>query len=162
MDCVLSHAAPHLACSAQQSDLKDGFAMRLARALPEALLLVMHLEQSGSMKPRSALHTWLYLCHTPACMIASSAVPSGVCTWRSCSGGCWGLMSGAGSSASECCCMPVEPPPAAQYLPNHMLTYNMHILACRLAKQELARGCTGKDGELWVERGMQRSKANVK
>ena len=49
-----------------------------------------------------------------------------------------------------------------QHLPAHMLTYNMHILVCRLAKQEIARGCTGKDGELWVERGMQRCKSNVK
>lgn len=38
----------------------------------------------------------------------------------------------------------------------------MHILVCRLAKQEVARGCTGKDGELWVERAIQRCKSNVK
>ena len=49
-----------------------------------------------------------------------------------------------------------------QHLPAHMLTYNRHTLVCRLAKQELARGCTGKDGELWVQRGMQRCKSNVK
>ena len=51
---------------------------------------------------------------------------------------------------------------AVQMLPDSMCTYNMHILVCRLSKQELARGCTGKDGELWVERAIQRSKSNVK
>ena len=48
-----------------------------------------------------------------------------------------------------------------QLLPDHMCTYNMHILVCRLKKQELARGCTGKDGEGCVKRGMGRSKSNV-
>lgn len=38
----------------------------------------------------------------------------------------------------------------------------MHILACRLPKQEEARGYVSKDGELWVERGIQRVKRNVK
>jgi hypothetical protein len=38
----------------------------------------------------------------------------------------------------------------------------MHIIVCRLPKQEEARGYTAKDGELWVERGIQRVKSNVK
>jgi hypothetical protein len=49
-----------------------------------------------------------------------------------------------------------------QKLPNHVLTFNMHIIVCRLPKQEEARGYTAKDGELWVERGIQRVKSNVK
>ena len=51
---------------------------------------------------------------------------------------------------------------SVQHLPHHMLTYNMHILVCRLSRQELARGCIGREGELWVERGIQRSKSNSK
>ncbi|DBB03152.1 TPA: hypothetical protein ACH3X1_013321 [Trebouxia sp. C0004] len=40
-----------------------------------------------------------------------------------------------------------------QHLPESLLTYNLHILVCRLYKQEEARGCTATCGELWVERG---------
>ena len=47
-------------------------------------------------------------------------------------------------------------------LPNELLTYNLHILVCRLARQEAARGHVGKDIELWIERGVQRLKRNVK
>ena len=47
-------------------------------------------------------------------------------------------------------------------LPNHMCTYIMHILVCMLKNQELARDCTGDDGEGWAERGMGRSKSDVK
>lgn len=43
-----------------------------------------------------------------------------------------------------------------------MLTYNLHILVCRLPHQELARGCVGNDGEMFVERCMQESKRPVK
>ncbi|KAL0018081.1 hypothetical protein WJX77_008367 [Trebouxia sp. C0004] len=39
-----------------------------------------------------------------------------------------------------------------QHLPESLLTYNLHILVCRLYKQEEARGCTATCGELWVER----------
>lgn len=49
-----------------------------------------------------------------------------------------------------------------QHLPAHMLTYNLHILVCRLPHQELARGCVGNDGEMFVERGMQEAKRPVK
>lgn len=49
-----------------------------------------------------------------------------------------------------------------QHLPKSLLTYNLHILVCRLSKQEEAKGCVAKDGELWVERGVQRIKRNVK
>ena len=49
-----------------------------------------------------------------------------------------------------------------QHLPEHMLTSNLHILVCRLHKQEAARGCTGRDGELWVERGMGACKCGIK
>ena len=38
----------------------------------------------------------------------------------------------------------------------------MHILVCRLYKQEEARGCTATCGELWVERDIQFVKSNVK
>ena len=47
-------------------------------------------------------------------------------------------------------------------LPDELLTYNLHILLCRLARQEAARGHAGKDIELWIERGVQRLKRNVK
>ncbi|DBB03150.1 TPA: hypothetical protein ACH3X1_013321 [Trebouxia sp. C0004] len=49
-----------------------------------------------------------------------------------------------------------------QHLPESLLTYNLHILVCRLYKQEEARGCTATCGELWVERGIQHVKSNVK
>ena len=49
-----------------------------------------------------------------------------------------------------------------QQLPKELLTYNLHILVCRLARQEAARGHVGKDIELWIERGVQRLKRNVK
>lgn len=49
-----------------------------------------------------------------------------------------------------------------QHLPASQLTYNMHILVCRLYKQEEARGCTATCGELWVERDIQYVKCNVK
>ena len=54
-----------------------------------------------------------------------------------------------------------QPELLVQLLQDHMCTYNMHILVCSLKKQELARGCTGKDGEGCVKRGMGRSKSNV-
>ena len=47
-------------------------------------------------------------------------------------------------------------------LPKELLTYNLHVLVCRLARQEAARGHVGKDIELWIERGVQRLKRNVK
>ena len=49
-----------------------------------------------------------------------------------------------------------------QHLPEHLLTFNLHILVCRLHKQEEARGCVATCGELWVERGIQHVKSNVK
>ena len=49
-----------------------------------------------------------------------------------------------------------------QQLPEELLTYDLHILVCRLARQEAARGHVGKDIELWIERGVQRLKRNVK
>ena len=49
-----------------------------------------------------------------------------------------------------------------QHLPTAQLTYNLHILVCRLHKQEEARGCVATCGELWVERGIQHVKSNVK
>ena len=36
----------------------------------------------------------------------------------------------------------------------HILTANLHTLVCRLADQEVARGATCRDLELWVERGV--------
>ncbi|DBA84634.1 TPA: hypothetical protein ACH3X1_005997 [Trebouxia sp. C0004] len=47
-------------------------------------------------------------------------------------------------------------------LPESMLSYNLHILVCRLKKQEEAKGCVARCGELWVERGIQDVKSNVK
>ena len=47
-------------------------------------------------------------------------------------------------------------------LPEGLLTYNLHLLVCRPARQEAARGHVGKDIELWTERGVQRLKRNMK
>ena len=41
-----------------------------------------------------------------------------------------------------------------------MLTYNLHILVCRLHKQEEAKGCVARRSEMWVERGIQFVKSN--
>ena len=38
---------------------------------------------------------------------------------------------------------------------SRLLTFNLHILNCRLSKQETARGATSKDMELWTERLIQ-------
>lgn len=43
-----------------------------------------------------------------------------------------------------------------------LCTYNLHILVCRLEKQEQYRGHAAKDLELWVERSVQQLKSNVK
>ena len=43
--------------------------------------------------------------------------------------------------------------------PNSMFTYNLHILTCRLRKQEQARGSISKDLDFPVERVMQDFKA---
>ncbi len=51
---------------------------------------------------------------------------------------------------------------ALQHLPESMLTYNLHILVCRLSKQETAKGCVAFCGELWVERNIHFVKSNVK
>ena len=48
------------------------------------------------------------------------------------------------------------------HIPEELLTHNLRILACRLARQEAARGHVGKDVELWIERGVQHLKRNVK
>ena len=48
-----------------------------------------------------------------------------------------------------------------QYLLEFLLTYNLHILVCRLQKQEEAKGCVARCGELCVERGIQVT-SNVK
>jgi len=50
---------------------------------------------------------------------------------------------------------------AEENFPHAALTYNMHILTCRLPRQEATRGYISKDGELWVERRIQRVKSNV-
>ena len=47
-------------------------------------------------------------------------------------------------------------------LPQGLLTHNLHLLACRLARQGTARGYVAKDIELWLERGVQLLKRNVK
>ena len=44
-------------------------------------------------------------------------------------------------------------------LPEELLTYNLHVLVCRLARQEAARGHVGKDIELWIERGVRAPQA---
>ena len=49
-----------------------------------------------------------------------------------------------------------------QHLSKSLLTYNLHILVCRLYKQEEAKGCVANCAGLWVERGIQRVKKNVK
>ena len=49
-----------------------------------------------------------------------------------------------------------------QHLPESLLTFNLHILVCRLKKQEEAKVCVAPWGELWVERGIQTVKSNVK
>ncbi|DBA98166.1 TPA: hypothetical protein ACH3X1_014785 [Trebouxia sp. C0004] len=49
-----------------------------------------------------------------------------------------------------------------QHLPESLLTYNLHILVCRLYKQEEARGCIATCGELWVERSIQHVQSHVK
>lgn len=49
-----------------------------------------------------------------------------------------------------------------QHLPDYLLTYNLHILVCRLHKQEEAKGCVARRSEMWVERGIQFVKSNVK
>ena len=51
---------------------------------------------------------------------------------------------------------------ALQHLPESLLTYNLHILVCRLSKQEAAKGCVAACGELWVERNIQFVKSNIK
>ncbi|DBA75815.1 TPA: hypothetical protein ACH3X1_010220 [Trebouxia sp. C0004] len=51
---------------------------------------------------------------------------------------------------------------ALQHLPESLLTYNLHILVCRLSKQETAKGCVATCGELWVERNTQFVESNVK
>ncbi|DBB05418.1 TPA: hypothetical protein ACH3X1_012384 [Trebouxia sp. C0004] len=51
---------------------------------------------------------------------------------------------------------------AGQHLPESMLSYNLHFLVCRLKKQEEAKGCVARCGELWVEMGIQDVKSNVK
>ena len=43
-----------------------------------------------------------------------------------------------------------------------MQTSNLHILVCRPHKQEEIRGCTCRDGELWVERGVGACKSGIK
>ena len=37
-------------------------------------------------------------------------------------------------------------------LPSSILSFNLHILVCRLYDQELARGAVGLENEMWVER----------
>ena len=49
-----------------------------------------------------------------------------------------------------------------QHLPESLLTFNLHILVCRLKKQEDAKGCVSSCGEVWVERGIRAVKSNVK
>ena len=49
-----------------------------------------------------------------------------------------------------------------QSLPDSQCSYNLHLLVCRLHRQEAARGATGKDWELWGERLVQRVKRLVK
>ena len=43
-----------------------------------------------------------------------------------------------------------------------MLTYKLHILLCRLHKQEEATGCVASRSEMWVECDIQFVKSNVK
>ena len=47
-------------------------------------------------------------------------------------------------------------------MPAQLLTYNLHILVCRLHKQEEACGAVAKDLEYWVERSIQDLKSSVK
>ena len=47
-------------------------------------------------------------------------------------------------------------------MPAELLTYNLHILVCRLYKQETACGAVAKDLEYWVERSIQDLKSTVK
>ncbi|KAL0027879.1 hypothetical protein WJX77_012618 [Trebouxia sp. C0004] len=42
-----------------------------------------------------------------------------------------------------------------QHLPESLFTYSLHILVCRLYKQEEARGCIATCGKLGAERGTQ-------
>ncbi|DBA87963.1 TPA: hypothetical protein ACH3X1_004948 [Trebouxia sp. C0004] len=49
-----------------------------------------------------------------------------------------------------------------QHLPESLFTYSLHILVCRLYKQEEARGCIATCGKLGAERGIQHVKSNVK
>lgn len=51
---------------------------------------------------------------------------------------------------------------AAGRLPIQLMTYNLHILVCRLYEQETARGHTANDLEMWVERLIQRLKESTK
>ena len=43
-----------------------------------------------------------------------------------------------------------------------MCTPNLHMLACRLYKQEAAHGCVAHNLEFWVERMIQYVKSNLK
>ena len=57
---------------------------------------------------------------------------------------------------------PLRPLPGQQEMPAELLTYNLHILVCRLHKQEEACGAVAKDLEFWVERNIQELKSAVK
>ena len=49
-----------------------------------------------------------------------------------------------------------------QHLADYMLTDKLHILLCHLHKQEEATGCIARRSEMWVQRGIQFVKSNVK
>lgn len=51
---------------------------------------------------------------------------------------------------------------AQQIFGVHICTYNLHTLACRGYKQELARGPASREKEFWLERKIQELKQRVK
>ena len=38
-----------------------------------------------------------------------------------------------------------------RHCPDNLLTAQLHTLVCRISAQERATGCTGMNGELWME-----------
>lgn len=49
-----------------------------------------------------------------------------------------------------------------QHLPFYELTYNLHMMVCRLSDQEAFRGVVLRENEMWVERAMQYVKRPIK
>jgi hypothetical protein len=45
-----------------------------------------------------------------------------------------------------------------RHCPDNLLTAQLHTLVCRISAQERATGCTGMNGELWMERGVRLSR----